>query len=107
MDQDKQQKWRELSALLDEALDRDEPARSAWLDELARRSPEAAASVRELLEEKARLPESSLLSGDPTAALVAEGLSGQVLGAWTLVSPLGHGGSGSVWLARRSDGRFE
>src|SRR6185369_12906419 len=27
--------------------------------------------------------------------------------AYTLVSPIGAGGMGSVWLARRSDGRFE
>ena len=34
-------------------------------------------------------------------------LAGQTLGAYTLVSPIGQGGMGSVWLARRSDGRFE
>ncbi|HUQ09670.1 MAG TPA: protein kinase [Steroidobacteraceae bacterium] len=104
---DKQQKWREISARLDEALDLEEPARAQWLEELARHSPETAAAVRALLEEGARLADSSLLAGDPTAALVSAGLAGQVLGAWTLVSPLGHGGSGSVWLAHRSDGRFE
>ena len=34
-------------------------------------------------------------------------LAGQTLGAYTLVSPIGQGGMGSVWLAERSDGRFE
>jgi hypothetical protein len=34
-------------------------------------------------------------------------LAGQVVGAYTLVSEIGHGGMGSVWLAERSDGRFE
>ena len=34
-------------------------------------------------------------------------LAGLTLGAYTLVSPIGQGGMGSVWLARRSDGRFE
>jgi tetratricopeptide (TPR) repeat protein len=29
------------------------------------------------------------------------------LGAYTLESPLGQGGMGTVWLARRSDGRYE
>src|SRR5208282_3691310 len=29
------------------------------------------------------------------------------LGPYTLISPIGQGGMGSVWLARRSDGRFE
>ena len=34
-------------------------------------------------------------------------LAGQLVGAYTLEAPLGQGGMGSVWLARRSDGRFE
>ena len=34
-------------------------------------------------------------------------LVGQSLGAYTLESQIGHGGMGSVWLAHRSDGRFE
>jgi serine/threonine-protein kinase len=29
------------------------------------------------------------------------------LGAYTIEAPLGHGGMGTVWLARRTDGRFE
>jgi eukaryotic-like serine/threonine-protein kinase len=34
-------------------------------------------------------------------------LIGQKVGAYTIVSPIGQGGMGSVWLAKRSDGRFE
>jgi tetratricopeptide (TPR) repeat protein len=33
-------------------------------------------------------------------------LAGLSFGPYTLVSPIGHGGMGSVWLAERSDGRF-
>ena len=36
-----------------------------------------------------------------------EGLAGRQIGAYTLVSPIGTGGMGTVWLAKRSDGRFE
>lgn len=35
------------------------------------------------------------------------GLAGRQVGAYTLVSHIGSGGMGSVWLAERSDGRFE
>src|ERR1700722_13199586 len=31
----------------------------------------------------------------------------QIIGAYTLVSEIGRGGMGSVWLAVRNDGRFE
>jgi serine/threonine-protein kinase len=33
-------------------------------------------------------------------------LAGVSFGPYTLVSPIGHGGMGSVWLAERNDGRF-
>ena len=35
------------------------------------------------------------------------GLAGQTIGPYTLISQIGQGGMGSVWLAERSDGRFE
>ena len=34
-------------------------------------------------------------------------LAGQVLGSYRLLSPIGQGGSGNVWLAERCDGRFQ
>ena len=43
--------------------------------------------------------------GRPPSA--AATLAGQLVGAYTLEAPLGQGGMGSVWLALRSDGRFE
>jgi nudix-type nucleoside diphosphatase (YffH/AdpP family) len=35
------------------------------------------------------------------------GLSGQAIGVYTLLSQIGQGGMGTVWLAERNDGRFE
>ncbi len=43
---------------------------------------------------------------DPPSSSFAS-LGGQTIGSWTLISPLGQGGMGSVWLARRGDGRYE
>jgi serine/threonine protein kinase len=34
-------------------------------------------------------------------------LAGQSVGDYTLIAPIGYGGMGTVWLARRNDGRFE
>ena len=39
--------------------------------------------------------------------MVRPTLAGQTVGAYTLRSAIGHGGMGSVWLADRSDGRYE
>jgi serine/threonine-protein kinase len=107
MSTDAQEKWLEISRCLDEVLDLAEPARAAWLHELGDRSPTVARAVRSLLAEEERLAEEPLLSDEQAAAVARPGLAGQQIGAYTLESVLGHGGMGTVWLARRSDGRYE
>src|ERR1035441_887548 len=61
--------------------------------------------VEALLVEHRLLEEEHFLEYSP-AQLPELVLAGQSIGAYTLVSAIGHGGMGSVWLARRSDGRF-
>lgn len=100
-------RWRVLAPLLDDALDLTGPARAAWLTALKARAPQDAADLERLLatDQTGWLAtahrERSLrgLALDPASA-------GLVLGAWTLERPLGRGGMGTVWLASRSDGRF-
>jgi len=102
-----QQRWREISARLDEALDLDEAAREAWLSELEQRDPSIAQAVRSLIAEREGLARQPLLTEGRTAGFARGGLAGQQLGAYTLDTVIGHGGMGTVWLAHRSDGRFE
>lgn len=106
MPTDQQKRWHEISRCLDEALELDEPARQAWLDELSLRSPDLAKTLRSMLDERERLDAEPLLSGDHFSA-PRSGLTGQQLGAYTLDHVLGQGGMGTVWLAHRSDGRYE
>ena len=106
MSTEKQKQWREISKQLDQALDLEGEAREAWLIGLEKRDPGLAASVRALLAEEANLAE-FLMTENPLLEFARAGLTGQRLGAYTLDKVLGHGGMGTVWLAHRSDGRFE
>ncbi len=92
--------------MLDRALELDAGERSAWLGDLDNEDPALAVELRSLLAEAEGLGD--FLEGDPPPHdAVTAPRAGQTIGAWTLVSPLGQGGMGSVWLASRSDGRFE
>src|SRR5689334_19053384 len=106
MPTDEQKRWQEISPYLDEALDLDEAARVQWLRELDHRAPTIAEAVRSLMAEQAGVTVEPLLNEERTA-IARPGLAGQQLGAYTLDSLLGHGGMGTVWLAHRSDGRYE
>jgi tetratricopeptide (TPR) repeat protein len=101
-------RWQEISRYLDEALELDESELASWLARLDARAPETATIVRSLLGEKQRVASEPLLEDlCGLASLAGTSLAGQRLGAYTLESVLGHGGMGTVWLARRSDGRYE
>jgi len=95
-------RWRELEPLLDHALTLSSADRSSWLDELRSRSPDLAAELSALLSSDEAADRRGFLAEPPTVSI-----AGLALGAWTLERPLGQGGMGSVWLARRTDGRFE
>ncbi|HEY6926824.1 MAG TPA: serine/threonine-protein kinase [Steroidobacteraceae bacterium] len=106
MSTEKQKQWREISEQLDRALDLEGAAREEWLAALERRDSRLAAAVRSLLAEEANLAD-FLMTENPVLELARADLAGQRLGAYTLEKVLGHGGMGTVWLAHRSDGRFE
>jgi serine/threonine protein kinase/tetratricopeptide (TPR) repeat protein len=102
-------RWRIVSPYLDEALEIATTERAEWLAAVSARDPALAADLRSLLAEQDAVIDSGFLEASvplgPRA--VAPSLSGQVLGAYRLISSIGQGGMGSVWLAERCDGRFE
>jgi len=99
-------RWQELSHHLDEALELPPAERTSWLAELRGRDPALAAELAALLAEGEAAALEGFLERTPLGPAHAS-LAGQTVGAYTLLSLVGQGGMGSVWLAKRSDGRFE
>ena len=99
-----QENWPRLSALLDHALGLAHADLAPWLATLQQQEPALAAEVQALLNARPAIESAAFLQGQ---ALPAEHtLAGQRLGHWLLESPLGGGGMGTVWLARRADERY-
>jgi serine/threonine-protein kinase len=82
-------------------------ARAAWLSSLGEQDPTLAAQLGALLDEHRVLAREGFLEKGRFALPNSATLAGQTLGPYTLISQIGQGGMGSVWLARRTDGRFE
>jgi len=97
--------WTEVSLLLDDALELTSTERAAWLARLQATQPAIAPVVADLLVAHDRLADSPFLQGPVVTG--SEGAAGITVGAYTLEAPLGSGGMGTVWRARRSDGRYE
>jgi serine/threonine protein kinase len=103
-------RWQRLSEHLDQILDLSEAGRSDYLADLASSDPETARSLADVLGAADRegfsdfLVGSSALSAD---TFVASTLIGRTVGSYVIDVEIGRGGMGSVWRARRADGRFE
>jgi WD40 repeat protein/serine/threonine protein kinase/TPR repeat protein len=102
-----------LSALFDESIEMARGEREAWLAALERSDPKAAALLRALCasqdesRERCFLETSDLVASHVASLIEADpGLIGKQFGPYRVLSLLGHGGMGSVWLAERADGLF-
>lgn len=99
--------WRAVGPYLDQALDMPEEERSVWLAQVREQNPEMAATLEKLLQEHRELAQEQFLEHSPIPPGELATMAGQTVGAYTLLSPIGQGGMSSVWLAERSDGRFD
>jgi len=99
--------WKAVSPYLDQVLTLPEDKRDSWFASLEKESPELAAQVRTLLREHDGIERDHFLEGQPASTPCGGALAGGVIGPYTLISQIGEGGMGTVWLAERSDGRFE
>jgi serine/threonine-protein kinase len=100
-------RWQALSPLLDELLEADPAERATRLARIRLQDHVLGADLAALLARQAEVETEQFLEGSALRWHETATLAEQVVGNYTLERPLGHGGMGSVWLARRSDGRFE
>ena len=103
--------WLVLSPLFDKALELEGDERLQWLNRLVAENPEMADQVITFLAAHDASNHSQFLTGEQFFAGLVDAtlngvVAGQTLGAYRLESLIGQGGMGSVWLARRNDGRY-
>ncbi|MDQ2670925.1 MAG: serine/threonine-protein kinase [Gemmatimonadota bacterium] len=99
-----------LAALLDEALDATPGERDALITRVRAEHPALADELEALLGAEPELDVRQFLAegvAGQRPATTALPLEGHRVGAYTLLRALGQGGMGNVWLARRSDGRYD
>jgi serine/threonine protein kinase len=101
------ERWQRASPHLDRVLDLPPTECNAYLMSLWATDATVAADVEALLAEHRLLSAEGFLDSPASVHRPEPMLTGLTLGAYTVISPIGHGGMGSVWLAERSDGRFK
>lgn len=98
--------WRKVSPYLDQAVDLSEADRARWLVELRLRDSTLAEQLSMLLRGYDALGRERFLEDGPRRMAGQAARTGDQVGTYRLLQPIGYGGMGMVWLAERSDGRF-
>jgi len=103
-------RWKTLEPFVDDALSLTGAEREQWLVALRVSNSGIAAELDALFAGATSLSRNDVLDRAQIDALLLSlqvDRCGEVIGPWTLDRSIGVGGMGTVWLAHRSDGRFD
>jgi serine/threonine-protein kinase len=106
-DPHERERWVALKPHLERLLDLPGVERARYIADLRAGEPELADALDRRLAAHRAAEQHGFLDHGPDAPADLLTIAGQIVGPYTLIEPIGYGGMGSVWLARRSDGRFE
>lgn len=98
--------WVEVDRHLDQLLELPEPEWEGYLSRVESEHAAIGAALRELVADRHKLEAQGFLESSVVRSGEREGV-GSRIGSYTISSLIGRGGMGAVWLALRSDGRFE
>jgi serine/threonine-protein kinase len=98
--------WAEIEPHLDRVLEMNGGEAQNYMSRLSATDPGIAAALSELLADRDQLQAHHFLE-QSVPVPVATSLTGLQVGPYAIDSLIGRGGMGQVWLAHRSDGRFE
>ncbi|HET8783732.1 MAG TPA: protein kinase, partial [Pyrinomonadaceae bacterium] len=96
------ERWQQIKALLESAIERDPRARSAFLDEACAGDPALRSEVEALIDSHARAGE---FIESPAYAVMADSLTGNdlvpgyAIGPYQIIDRLAAGGMGDIYLA--------
>jgi serine/threonine protein kinase len=110
------QDWQTLSPLVDVAMDIAVSERRKWVESLTHLTSELREKLFQLVAQHGApetqqfletLPSLETLLPPRDALTDGDWRTDDVIGSYTLIRAIGHGGMGDVWLAKRSDGAYQ